>query len=330
VTVVLVAGTTETARIDGISAAGADPEAMAFTPTADAEILLEGEPVDAPTVPVSPTGCPTPALVTRAVRDLLGFEAAVIGAGLAIEPGVETTTVTGTPGGDVRTAEPVPDAGAVWDRARKVGADLPSARLSVGETIPGGTTTALGVARALGVDLTVSSSLPTNPIDRKRSAVREGLAASGIEPGELAGEPRRALRCQGDPVLAAIAGLVEGALAAGTPVTLAGGTQLLAAAALLRHAGVEAPLELATTGYVADDPTASVEATADALDLSVTITDPGFGDREHAGLKRFAAGEGKEGAGMGGALTLARSHGIDRAAIGDRTTVLYERLLGDS
>lgn len=41
---------------------------MAHTPSADAEILVSGRPVRAPVVPVSPTGCPTSDVVTRAVR----------------------------------------------------------------------------------------------------------------------------------------------------------------------------------------------------------------------------------------------------------------------
>jgi len=48
---VLTAGTTHTAAIDGISAAGADPDAIVHTPAADAEILAYGAPVRAPAVP---------------------------------------------------------------------------------------------------------------------------------------------------------------------------------------------------------------------------------------------------------------------------------------
>jgi uncharacterized protein (TIGR00303 family) len=332
VTFVLVAGTTETARIDGISAAGTDPEAMVVTPSADAEILIEGSVVDAPAVPVSPAGCPTPALVTRAVHELDGFDARVIDAGLPTEPGIDTTAVADQPGRNIRTEETVPEAGEIWGRARAVGEEMAedaSERVYVGESIPGGTTTALGVARALGVDLSVSSSLPDNPLERKRAVVRSGLAESGIEPGELVGEPRRAVRLQGDPVLAAVAGVVEGALSVDTSVSLAGGTQMVAAAALLRQAGIEAPLELATTAYVAEDSTATVRETANALDLSLTVTDPELGNSGHAGLARFEVGEGKEGVGMGGALALARRRGIELQAVRDRTERLYERLLGE-
>ena len=75
---VLCAGTTRTAEIDGISAAGADPELMAHTPSADGEILVYGRPVRAPVVPVSPTGCPTPAVVTRAVVERLNLDTTIV------------------------------------------------------------------------------------------------------------------------------------------------------------------------------------------------------------------------------------------------------------
>ncbi|MUW15878.1 TIGR00303 family protein, partial [Halorubrum sp. CBA1125] len=65
-TLVVVAGTTATAAIDGISAAGADPTLRAHTPSADLEIVADGRPAPSSPVPVSPAGCPTPAVVTRA------------------------------------------------------------------------------------------------------------------------------------------------------------------------------------------------------------------------------------------------------------------------
>ena len=90
---VVIGAGTETARIDGISAAGADPEAMVHTPGADLEIVAYGAPVLSPVVPVSPSGCPTPALVTRAARELLGFEVLPVDAGLVRPTGAPTVTV---------------------------------------------------------------------------------------------------------------------------------------------------------------------------------------------------------------------------------------------
>lgn len=328
-TFVLVAGSTETAAIEGISAAGASPELARHTPAADAEVLVEGRPIEAPSVPVSPTGCPTPALITRAVRELVGFEVRVVDAGLAEPTGVETIDVGASPGADVRGAEAVPDAASIVEAARAVGTSLPAGELLVAETIPGGTTTALGVLRALGEPSGVSSSLAENPVERKTAVVERGLAASGVDAGDLSGEPVGALRLMGDPVQAAILGLVRGAVDAGTSVTLAGGTQMVAAAALLRHAGVDGPLSLATTSFVAEDRGADLAAAAGRLDLDVTATDPGFGGSAHPAMAAYARGEAKEGVGMGGALALSERAGVPMADVRDRIEARYADLVDD-
>lgn len=324
----LAAGSTETATIDGISAAGANPDLLAHTPGADAEILAYGRPVSAPVVPVSPSGCPTPAVVTRAVRELVGFDLTVVDAGLLARTGAPTVDLGAEPGADLREREPVPDAAAVFERAREFGAALPDERLVVAETIPGGTTTALGVLAALGERETVSSSRQSNPLELKRRVVDAGLAASDLERGGAAGEPARALQLMGDPVLTVVAGVVVGAANADCGVELAGGTQLLAAAALARHAGVGRSLALATTSYVADDPTADVRETAADLDVDPTVTDPGFGALDHP-VARFAAGEAKEGVGMGGALALA-DRGDQLPAAREHSRTVYDRLFDAS
>jgi len=327
VRLLLAAGTTHTARIEGISAAGADPKLMAHTPTADAEILIGGRPVRAPAVPVSPTGCPTPAVVTRAIREAVGFDVTVLDAGLSSPAGVEAVPLGASPGRDIREERAVPDAREVFEAARETGAGIDDGRVFVAETIPGGTTTALGVLTALGEDWGVSSSLPENPLELKRRVVREGLDASGLDPGGAAGEPLRAIAGVGDPVLAAVVGLACGAAESGAEVTLAGGTQLLAAAAVLRHLGVDAPLSLATTSFVAGDGSTSLRDAADALDLELAVTDPGFDRSDHVAMARYVAGEAKEGVGMGGVLAYARTEGVGMAAVRESVEAVYDRLV---
>jgi uncharacterized protein (TIGR00303 family) len=346
-TLVVVAGATETAAIDGISAAGADPALRRHTPSADLEIVADGRPAAGSPVPVSPSGCPTPAVVTRAVRELVGVGFVGIDAGLAEPTAPASASVLGAdavPGGDVRVPEPVPDAAAVFERGREMagrvakdgGRDGHDGRagggpgtLLVGETIPGGTTTALGVLTALGERPAVSSSLPANPLARKQAVVEEGLAASGLDPGDAAGDPVDAVRLMGDPVLAAAAGLVVGAVERGIDVTLAGGTQLATVAALARHAGVERRLPLATTAFVADDPTADVAALADDLDLALTATDPAFGAGDHPAMRAYARGEAKEGVGMGGALAVADRADVSDAELRERVAAITDRLLAE-
>ncbi|KTG10979.1 hypothetical protein AUR64_07360 [Haloprofundus marisrubri] len=318
---ILVAGATDTAKIDGISAAGADSDLLAHTPSADLELVEYGSLVRAPELPVSPTGCPTPAAVTRAVRERLDLDFLAVDAGLSVPTGAPTVSVGAKRGRDIRETDPVPTAPGSFLAARQLGQKLPDDELVVGETIPGGTTTALGTLRALGEEWAVSSSFPENPMALKQSVVADGLDASGIDVGEFAYEPLLAVRAMGDPVLAVVAGLVAGALDDDKDVILGGGTQMLTAAALVRHEGIAGPLTLATTSYLADDVPVLAEA-SNSLDVELAVTDPGFGQRDDA-LAQYAAGEGKEGAGMGGALLLADRAG-ELEHVGETTTKVVD------
>jgi uncharacterized protein (TIGR00303 family) len=331
---VCCAGSTRTAEIEGISAAGADPDVMVHTPSADAEILTYGQPVRAPVIPVSPTGCPTPAVVTRAIVDRIGVDTTGVDAGLAEPTGAPTVTVGARSGADIRERDPVPSAPGAFAAARQFGRKLPDEELFVAETVPGGTTTALVVLTAPGEsdvlgDRSVSSSLPEHPLALKRQVVSEALSASALEPGGAAGEPAVALRRVGDPVLAVASGIAAGALETDTAVTLAGGTQLVAVAACLRHAGYDGPLSLATTSFVADDPDVDIEGAAAALDLSITVTDPGFTD-DHPAMAAYNRGEAKEGVGMGGALALAERTRLPMADVRADLCDIYDRLLDDA
>ena len=326
---ILVAGTTRTAAVEGITAAGASRDLLAHTPSADGEILAYGDTVRAPVTPVSPGGCPTPAVVTRAVRELLGFDLAVVDAGLAKPTGAPTVSVGARPGDDIREPDPVRTAPGAFAAARSFGRGLPDDRIVVGETIPGGTTTAMAVLRALGEDAlpTTSSSLPENPVELKQRVVAEAFEASDLDPGGAAHTPELAARFVGDPVLAVAAGVVAGALESGTEVVLGGGTQLLAVAALVRHAGVPAAATLATTQYLAAD-VPDLAAAADALELDLAVTDPGFDTPDAGPLSAYGDGVAKEGAGMGGALALADEAGrLDEVRAAARTVL--DRVDGD-
>jgi uncharacterized protein (TIGR00303 family) len=320
---VLVGGNTDTARIDGISAAGADPELMAQTPAVDLELLEFGQSDRA--IPVSPTGCPTPAVVSRAGRELLGLDVLAVDAGLVSETAAPTVELGGTVGADIREPRAVPDAREVVAAGERVGRALSDEHVLVGETIPGGTTTAGAVLAALGEQPAVSSSLPENPLELKQQVIEEGLTASELAAGDAAGEPTRALEAVGDPVLAGVFGLVRGALASGTSVTLAGGTQLAAAGALVRHAGVDKPLGLATTSFVADDDSAEIADLAATLDLTLTVTDPEFDAGSLPALEGYVAGEAKEGVGMGGVLARCREQEISTARLREQVRDVYER-----
>ena len=128
-------------------------------------------------------------------------------------------------------------------------------------------------------------------------------------------------------MLGVVAGLIVGATERGTDVTLAGGTQLAGAAALARHAGVDAPLSLSTTSFVAADGTAAIDGLAHDLELDLLITDPSFEKRDHPAVDGYVAGEAKEGVGMGGALAILDGTDDTTSDLYERITAVYDRLV---
>src|SRR5262249_13631165 len=135
----------------------------------------------------------------------------------------------------ITTGEAVPHAAELFERGRLLGVQLASCAdyLVLAESVPGGTTTALAVLLALGVDAAgrVSSSMAGNPHALKEATARQGLAY--LAPEAVVRAPLAAVAAVGDPMQAAVAGLALGACSR-VPVLLAGGTQMAAVLALMR------------------------------------------------------------------------------------------------
>jgi uncharacterized protein (TIGR00303 family) len=304
-------GTTETAKIPGISAAGKYPELTDYTPPADVELLLLGRCKCIPGVPVTPEGIPTPALITISALKLADIPALVASGGLKINPRVPFLDLGGRPGRDIRTGNAVENAEEVMQKARNAGENLAKTAdyLVVGESIPGGTTTALGILLAMGVDARgkVSSSMPGNSHELKIKTVEAGLKASGVEFGALADDPIKAVSCVGDPMVPAFAGLVLGA-GGKVPVLMAGGTQMGAVLAVVKalNRAVLDNVAIGTTRWIIVDKTADLKGIVTQIaDVPVMAADLNFGQSRFDGLRAYEAGVVKEGVGAGGAAMAA-------------------------
>ncbi|MDD1672926.1 MAG: TIGR00303 family protein [Methanomicrobiales archaeon] len=296
----IILGNTLLSTLPGISGAGPTPKKTLFTPNLDSELVLNGSIQSQPSKPNTPTGCPTPATITRAMMELMDLTPLFINAGLVNPPVIPCLDVYGVPGRDPRTQDAVPKAEELYERGYWVGryfsrcGDL----LVLGECVPGGTTTALCVLRALGYKAQVSSSFITNPLHLKQEVCDMVVARIGRE-GIT--NPLDIVRYAGDPMLAVAPGIVQGFQG---QVMLAGGTQMLAVSAVLSKMGVSLP-SIGTTEYVKGDPSASFEKTAREIGVQAYYIDPDFGDLGHTGLARYCIGEVKEGMGAGGAMILA-------------------------
>jgi uncharacterized protein (TIGR00303 family) len=299
--------------VPGVSGAGPTPEKTLLSPVLDAELIATGAVSSFPFKPDTPTGCPTPSTITRAMVSLCGLEPLFINAGLRHTPTVPCYDVYGTVGEDPRFRDAVPRARALYSHGETIGRFLAqnSDLLVIGECVPGGTTTALCVLRALGYDAAVSSSFVTNPVSIKEDICSKALAR--ISSSGATG-PLDIIRCTGDPMMPVAAGMIRSYTG---PILLAGGTQMLSVAALAKAMGM-APPAVVTTSYVRDDPTANVDQLARRIGAPVYYVDPGFGTLGHAGLARYCIGEVKEGFGAGGAMCLAYLMGHTEETIRER------------
>jgi len=104
------------------------------------------------------------------------------------------------------------------DFGRIVGRSLASLTdcLIIGESIPGGTTTALAVLRAFGYDAKVSSSIPNNPVELKNEIVESAMKRINSD------HPYSIVAKVGDPMIPFVAGMLSSASGV-SKVMLAGG-----------------------------------------------------------------------------------------------------------
>jgi len=330
-------GTTDTAKIPGLSIAGENPDLTDYTPPADMELLLLGKCKCIPGVPITPDGIPTPGLTTKAALELGIIPSIVVSGGVNVKPQIPFIELGGSQGRDIRTGKALDNVGEVIDRGILAGESL--ARVAdyivIGESVPAGTTTALGVLLAMGIpaENKVSSSMPSNPHHLKINTVREGMAAAGIGVGAYANDPLKAVSCFGDPMMPAAVGLIIGAASRG-PVIMAGGTQMGAVLALVNGLNSDAidNLAIGTTRWIIEDKTSDLSGIVDSIaDVPILAADLDYSKSKYPGLRTYEMGVAKEGVGCGGASIAAmiKTEGaVTKDAILRKVESIYAQLRG--
>ncbi|MEM2760122.1 MAG: TIGR00303 family protein [Nitrososphaerales archaeon] len=310
---VFVISYTKTCEIHGITAAGANPELLQYTPAADAEFIYHGECKCINAVPATPDGKPTPALLTRAALNKAQIPLHVVDAGSKIKPHVPYVTFEVEDGENISNGHAlgIESVKKAFDNGVKLGSKLSESikYIVIGESIPGGTTTALGVLLAMGIDarFKVSSSMPDNPHKLKLSIIENGMKSAGISFGSLANKPLEAVSYMGDPMMPSVAGIAIGA-SKRCSVMLAGGTQMAAALSII-NAIDDKSLErvvIGTTRYILDDRSSDIcNLIGSIADVPILAADPYLHKSRKEGLRAYANGFVKEGAGAGGACIAA-------------------------
>ncbi len=310
-----VLGFTDTCLIPGISAAGKTPVDRKYTAIADAEFLANGvSPQPQNPLPPLVAGA-SPVYISRAIIAALDLPLYIFNAGLLTPPTVPHIDLGGTPAACLTTGAALPLAivthlyqqGLIW--GEKLAAAAEDSYVIIGECVVGGTTTALSLLCGLGIDAAgkVNSSHPICNHQQKMAIVQAGLSQL-----KLPLSPFELVAAIGDPMQIVVVGMAIAASRT-SGVLLAGGTQMLAVAALIQAIGLEEGLEIntaqivvGTTAWVAGDRSGDTVALAKLIpQIPLISTRLSFTNSRYPQLQVYEQGFVKEGVGAGGAAIAA-------------------------
>jgi uncharacterized protein (TIGR00303 family) len=325
-----VLGFTETCLIPGISAAGKTPEDRRYTAIADAEFLANGVRAQ-PDYPLPPLiAGASPVYISRSIVAAFDLPLYLFNAGLPIPPTVPHLDLGGIAAACLTTGAALPleivehlyHQGLNW--GEKLAALHPDSYLVIGECVVGGTTTALSLLAGLGIDALgkVNSSHPICNHHQKAEIVAQGLSHLNLGVAKIQQQPLSSssllpplelVAAIGDPMQIVVAGMAISA-SRSTGVLLAGGTQMLAVAALIGAIGLDRGLEInaaqivvGTTAWVAADRSGDTVALAELIPhIPLISTQLSFADSRYPQLQVYEQGFVKEGVGAGG-LAIAAS-----------------------
>ncbi len=318
----LAASVTKTCEIEGITQAGI-PGKIAYTPTLDAEFITTQKLFSMPEIAETPSGVPTPALITRGVENLYAFSSIeILDLGLSVQPEQTHLHSFGIkPSESIATGAKI-DAKAIFMQGMAFGREyeLKGNYLILGESTPSGTTTATATALALGYDVRedFSSSFLDVPDSIKEATINKALSLTDDSMSRF-----EKLSIVSDNMLLFCAGFLLEA-SRRFHVVLAGGTQmaacLLVADALREDVLMRLKPEnvtLATTVWVARDKHSNIKHILEQLSYTphAIYTTFSFANAEIPVLKKYDEGEAKEGVGAGASLAYAASNGISNQSL---------------
>ncbi len=310
VTFLLAGCVTQTCEIEGITQAGI-PGLIHLTPTLDAEFVDSGKLFSLENMAETPKGVPTPAIITRAVRELIDFRFETLDLGLRVKPQVEVLHCFGI----CESKSIVEGAGIDAKEIIQKGVEFaksyehPNKLLILAESTPSGTTTAYAVGKTLGykADGYFSSSFLDTPDSLKQRVVNEALE-------NATGDVYKRLGAVADNMLLFSAGFVSEYSKKGL-IALGGGTQMAAVLLIIDALGLEINSEnvaLLTTSWVYNDEKSNIRGLLEQLKFSVDgyFSDFSFENANIPVLKLYDEGEAKEGVGAGAMLCVAQMAGF--------------------
>ena len=315
---------TRTCEIDGITQAGI-PGKIPLTPTLDAEFLVHEKVFSLGELAETPSGVPSPALITRAVHNLNPFASfEILDIGLQTQPELtQTHNFSISPSGSISNGANI-NAKEVFIKGMGFGKsyEMKGSYIVLGESTPSGTTTATASCLALGYDCAndFSSSFLSSPDEIKNKTIKEALSLINEDMTSF-----EKLSIVSDNMLLFCAGFLLEA-SRRFHVVLAGGTQMAACLLIADKLREEVLMRLksdnitlATTSWVANDMHSDIQHLLSLLSYKphAIYTEFSFTNAEIPILKKYDDGEAKEGVGAGAALAYANTNKLSNDEVLD-------------
>jgi len=318
----LGASVTKTCEIEGITQAGI-PGMIPLTPTLDSEFIVNEKVFSLGELAETPTGVPTPALITRAIHKLHPFSSIeVLDLGLKTQPqNVPIHNFNIKPSNSIATGAGI-DAKEIVKKGMDFGRsyELKGNYLILGESTPSGTTTALASALALGYNCKddFSSSFLNVPNSVKNQTVEKALSLLNEDMSNF-----EKLSLVSDNMLLFCAGFLLEA-SRRFHIVLAGGTQMVACLLIADKLKEDILMRvksdnitLATTQWVFEDKNSDIAHLLSLLSYKphAIYTKFSFTNTEIPVLKKYDEGEAKEGVGAGACLAYGATGDVTNEAV---------------
>lgn len=318
----LAASVTKTCKIEGITQAGI-PGLIPLTPTLDSEFIINQKVFSIDELAETPTGVPTPAIITRAIENLNPFSSIeILNLGLQRQPqNVFSHNFNILPSDSIVTGANI-DAKEVFAKGMSFGRkyELKGNYLILGESTPSGTTTALSSTLALGYDCQddFSSSFLDSPDSIKNITVQKALSLINDDMSNF-----EKLSVVSDNMLIFCAGFLLEA-SRRFHIVLAGGTQMAASLLIADKLKEDVLMRvksdnitIATTQWVAKDKNSDIKHLLSLLSYTphAVYTEFSFAKTEIPVLKMYDEGEAKEGVGAGACLAYGSTNGLTNEAV---------------
>ncbi len=301
---------TETSEIPGISAAGANTELIKFTAAADVEAIYFGKAKCLPAVPENPFGPPSPVIISIAAINILKIPYFPINAGLKVKPFAPLIEINDSYGRNLTEGKALYniDIEKVIEKTKIFAAEIAKkfSFVILAESVPGGTTTAMALIEALGYSSfnKICGSMPGNNHNLKIEVVKKALTHIGQNDS-----PLEIVKKIGDPMQPVQATLAIELAKNGVKVLLAGGTQMVAVATLMKHMEKNIcydNIAISTTKWVTFDKSSDIVGLMKNINLDVPLITSmlDFGISKYENLTYYEKGYVKEGVGAGALATV--------------------------